>query len=65
MAGYPSHQREEGITLLRSLTGKHGAKEGARLARGQFPGYARWSMGPLASNGRGQCSWRAMPTGWL
>ncbi len=37
MARPANHQRDEAISLLRSLTAQHGAKEGARLAREQFP----------------------------
>lgn len=37
MARPPNHQRDEAIAALRNLTAQHGAKEGARLAREQFP----------------------------
>lgn len=37
MARPANHQRDEAISLLRSLTVQHGAKEGARLAREKFP----------------------------
>lgn len=37
MARPANHQRDDAIAALRSLTAKHGAKEGARLAREQFP----------------------------
>lgn len=37
MARPANHQRDEAIGLLRTLTTQHGAKEGARLARAQFP----------------------------
>lgn len=53
MARPPNHQRDEAITLLRSLTTQHGAKEGARLAREQFPEV------PAGTWGR----WRQMAVG--
>ena len=37
MARPANHQRDEAIAALRTLTAQHGAKEGARLAREQFP----------------------------
>lgn len=37
MARPANHQRDDAIAALRSLTAKHGAKEGARLARERFP----------------------------
>lgn len=37
MARPPNHQRDKAIAALRTLTAQHGAKEGARLAREQFP----------------------------
>lgn len=36
MARPANHQRDEAVSLLRSLTAQHGAKEGARLARERF-----------------------------
>lgn len=47
MARPANHQRDDAIAALRSLTAQHGAKEGARLAREQFPGvpagtWSRW-----------------------
>lgn len=37
MARPANHQRDEAISQLRTLTTQHGAKEGVRLARAQFP----------------------------
>ena len=37
MARPANHQRDDAIAALRSLTAQHGAREGARLAREQFP----------------------------
>ncbi|ANY62585.1 hypothetical protein MA05_11415 [Comamonas aquatica] len=53
MARPANHQREEAISLLRSLTAQHGAKEGTRLAREQFPDV------PAGTWGR----WRQMAVG--
>lgn len=48
-----SHQRDDAISALRSMTSQHGAKEGARLAREQFPNV------PAGTWGR----WRQMAVG--
>ena len=53
MARPANHQRDEAISLLRSLTSQHGRKEGARLAREQFPHV------PAGTWGR----WRQMAVG--
>ena len=53
MARPANHQRDEAISLLRSLTAQHGAKEGARLAREQF------AHVPAGTWGR----WRQMAVG--
>ncbi len=37
MARPANHQRDEAIASIRTLTTQHGSKEGARLARQQFP----------------------------
>lgn len=53
MARPPNHQRDEAISLMRSLTAQHGAKKGLRLAREQFPDV------PAGTWGR----WRQMAVG--
>lgn len=47
MARLPHPERDEAIAALRGLTAQHGAKEGARMAREQFPSvpagtWGRW-----------------------
>ena len=53
MARPANHQRDDAIAALRSLTSLHGAKQGARLAREQFPSI------PSGTWGR----WRQMAVG--
>lgn len=52
MARPPNPLRDEAISAIRTLTTQHGAKEGVRLARAQFPGvphgtFIRWRQNAI------------------